>query len=292
MIVFNTLLLNGLGNRLFQIAAAHGHAKKMDTEAWLCDFGYADYLRGPFNIKVNTDQEMHVFKGIPHVRYKENSYLYSALPSHKNIILTGYFQNENYFSHCRDEILSMFHPNESFLTYLKSDELYRKIKLYKNSISIHIRRGDYIKLRSVFAQLDGKYYCNALMHIRNRICLHEPTLVVVFSDGSPSEIEFIFSVCRKLGFENVVASENRKDITDMMLMSCCRHHIIANSSFSWWGAYLSHNFTSLHDDLVEKPKLIVGPKIWFTEIFCNSYQFRVKPEFCTPMCSNWIKVSI
>lgn len=290
MIVFNSLLQNGLGNRLFQIAAASAHALKMNTLAWLCDFEYQNYFTGPFFIKVNTDFEQRIFGGTEHTVYQEEFYKYKKIPESRNLILRGYFQNERYFSDFKSNILKMFSPNEAFLSLLKSDELFRKILLHKNSISIHIRRGDYVKLHHVFNPLDANYYCNALIHIRNRICLHEPSLVVIFSDGHADERKFIFSVCKKLGFEVAIFSENRKDITDMMLMACCRHHVIANSSFSWWGAYLSANFNSLHELTEEHKKIIVGPKKWFTQEFCNQYQAGINSLDCNPMPKDWHRV--
>lgn len=290
MIVVNNLMQNGIGNRLFMIAAAFSHAEKMKTEAWLCDFEYQDYLRGPFHCCVNDDINQCIYKGDYHSTYRENSYLYQKLPEKKNLILNGYFQNEKYFSENKEKILQLFYPNDNFISLLKDDDIYRQILLYKNSISLHIRRGDYIKLDGVFIQLGSDYYSRALIHIRNRIALHEPCLVVIFTDGKRDEISFIFEVCRKLGFSTVVVSESRKDILDLMLMACCRHHIIANSTFSWWGAYLSENFIDLHLYSDNYKKIIVCPKVFFTQQFCDDYQNRISAQNCTPYLSSWQRV--
>lgn len=290
MIIVNTLQKDGLGNRLFMIAAAIAHAARMKTEAWLCDFGYQDYFTGPFNIKVNTDVEQCIFKGEFHSVYKEEGYVFKKLPDKKNLILNGYWQNENYFVDYKNEILHHFFPNDNFLALIKNDDFFRQILLHKNSISLHIRRGDYKGLQSVFPQLSSDYYSRALIHIRNRISLHEPSLVVIFTDGMRDEISFIFEVCRKLGFSTLVLSENRKDIFDMMLMACCRHHIVANSTFSWWGAYLSANFLSLHDFLPAENKIVVSPRYFFTQDFCNGYQGGISNLECTPYLPCWHKV--
>ena len=110
----------------------------------------------------------------------------------------------------------------------------------KNTVSLHIRRGDYVNLSDHHLLLDISYYKNAVNMFKNI------EKVVVFSD----DIEW----CKEnLDIKNTEFIENETDIVDLYLMSQCTHNIIANSSFSWWGAWLNKNDN----------KKVIAPKKWF-----------------------------
>jgi hypothetical protein len=118
----------------------------------------------------------------------------------------------------------------------------------------------------------------------------------VFSNASDfAEIKFIEQIAKNLEFENIIFSDKRKNILDMYLMAACRYHIVANSSFSWWGAYLSELFEDMHKFLDygnNYEKICVAPSKWFTDEFCNTFHGGVSPEICTPVLNSWVKVHV
>ena len=134
------------------------------------------------------------------------------------------------------------------------------------SVSLHIRRGDYLsdlKVSKVHGMCDIEYYQKAISYLSSRI---QDPVVYVFSD----DIEW----CKKnLGFlKNKVFIDNTKTaIEDLELMRNCDHNIIANSTFSWWGAWLNEN-----DD-----KIVVAPRKWF---------FSERMQHLTPVPTEWMKI--
>ena len=180
--------------------------------------------------------------------------------------LIGFWQSELFFQDCKDVIKSDF----EFITYPSTQnmETYQEINETKSSISLHIRRGDYLEEKhlSIFASCSQDYYKNAVLSIAERC--HNSPRVFVFSDD-PEWVKGNF----KLPFPTKVISNNSSDnaIEDLRLMSACKHHVIANSSFSWWGAWLGKN----------KNKIIIAPKYWFSS-----------PKYSNPdiYCNNWIRI--
>lgn len=159
--------------------------------------------------------------------------------------LDGYFQSENYFSN----ILTIIRNDFKFRCNFDSEnaEIANLIKT-KNSVSVHVRKGDYIN-NNFYADCTYKYYHSA---------------IELISSKSPNPFFFIFSDDIKWA---KTIFNNRKDVrfitnnpgfksqNDMRLMSLCRHHINANSSFSWWGSFLSDY----------KDGITIAPKIWFRD---------------------------
>jgi len=153
-----------------------------------------------------------------------------------NIDLFGYYQSEKYFKHIEVEIRNEFTFKNELIELCS--EFIKENFVYKDVISLHIRRGDYVSNPNHPVQ-DIEYYRRAL----NKL----PDLpVIVFSDDPDwcNQQEF-FSL------ERFAISEGNTTDTDMCLMSLCQYHIIANSSFSWWGAWLA------------KSNQVIAPKKWF-----------------------------
>lgn len=192
-------------------------------------------------------------KKIPHSScyYKEpHFHVDSALFKNKrDLYIEGYWQSEKYFSEYRDELLQLF---------TLKDEIHGETQLYKEnidkieSVSLHIRRGDYItdhKTNNYHGICSVDYYRDAVeMIIRN---ISDPHFFI-FSDDldwAKENLDFI---------DNITFVEIQKNIPDheeMYLMSICKHNIIANSSFSWWGAWLNQN----------TDKIVIAPKKWFND---------------------------
>ena len=197
---------------------------------------------------------------------KDHIYDNTIIDSKNNSYLNGYWQSEKYFSSIREVLLKDFTPknpinqlNASY--YLKCFQ--------KNTVSIHIRRGDYVNIESNLTyhgvcSLD--YYYEAISYLQNLI--NGELKLIVFTDDLNWVNDNFKPTCT---FESITGNNNENSFYDMYLMSKCHHNIVANSSFSWWGAWLNNN----------PDKKVIAPKIWFATNEINSNQ--VVPE-------SWIRL--
>lgn len=160
----------------------------------------------------------------------------------RDSFLEGYFQVARYYEPIRDELLGCFAIRD-IPAHIRSrgDELSSC-----DSVSLHVRRGDYLKLRNVFQLCDAAYYECAARHVSERV---QNPHYFVFSD----DITWCRENLNLPAIEFVETAEPNRPELDMYLMSCCRHNIIANSSFSWWGAWLNRH----------RDRIVVAPKRWF-----------------------------
>lgn len=243
MLAFNHLgKLGRLGNQMFQYASLRGIAANRGY-----DFGIP-----PSNFRdVWNDHQLFEVFDLPHlpkdnVKYldmgcapvaKERSFefdelLFNQCPNEISIV--GFFQSEKYFSKIKESIIEDF----TFKSHILNP-CYEMISSLEKPISLHIRRTDYLTDQNHTA-LDFDYYDEALKNF------DENRPVIVFSDDSDwCKNQKVFSSDRFL------ISENTDNSIDMCLMSLCSAHIIANSSFSWWGAWLS------------KSEKVIAPSTWF-----------------------------
>jgi hypothetical protein len=241
MISFNNLgNLGRLANQMFQYASLKGIAKNRGYDFAIPPrevFGSRDdnvknsdiILYDLFDLesvnKISLTQQPTIQERVHHF----DKELFDTCPD--NVDLLGYFQTEKYFKHIEDEIRSDFTFKEDLLELCKSF-------IYEDTISLHIRRGDYV-LNPNHPVQPMSYYEQALAEL--------PELpVIIFSDDSEwCKEQELFSDDRF-----IVAEGNSTDC-DLCLMSLCKYHIIANSSFSWWGAWLANS------------KKVIAPKNWF-----------------------------
>jgi hypothetical protein len=166
------------------------------------------------------------------------------LPSH--VYLIGYFQSERYFKPIEEELRKEF----AFKTppSRENEKLLEKIQ-DTQSVSLHVRRGDYAldpRVNRHHGLCDLKFYQNAIEEIARRV---DRPHFFVFSDDIPWVKNHL-----QIGFDAVYVTNNqgKKSYEDLRLMSSCRHHIIANSSFSWWGAWLNPR----------ADKIVFAPRKW------------------------------
>ena len=147
----------------------------------------------------------------------------------------GFFQTEKYFSDIRNQLLNDFMINKPLSK--QNREMLEQI-ISTNSVSVHFRRGDYTKARvaKVFGSCSENYYKNAIKLIAENT--KEPLTLFVFSDDiawAKHNIKFNY----KTIFVDI--NSGKQGIFDLILMKNCKHNVIANSSFSWWGAWLNEN---------------------------------------------------
>lgn len=276
--------MGGLGNQLFQYAAAKTLALKHNTDLKL-DVSFLEAMHE--NAHTKRELELHYFQTSFHKATSEEIQLFNKptffkkivnkyFPFHpgnfyyakekgfeydqsfksfpQNTYLEGFWQSEKYFSEIRSVLLKELVLKE------KSGERINDVLhqiLGSNAVSIHIRRGDYItnKNASEFhGNLSMEYYYEALSLIAKRIAHPK---VFVFSD----DIEWV-KMNFNTRYECVFVDFNtaQTSVWDLYLMSACKHNIIANSSFSWWGAWLNQ-----HQD-----KVVIGPKQWFASKSLNT----------------------
>jgi Glycosyl transferase family 11 len=272
---------SGLGNQLFQFAAGLYYARQygaglamtVDPLRGQVSHGYArPFLLSHFNIRVQTRSEtfsdrlavndreslrpvaaaMRRALGIQVVRERiDQRYVFlgdlEIGKGIRTVYLTGYWQ-----THCIPDAiagalrpqLQLRHPPEG-----RNLELMNQIAASRNPVSLHIRRGDYTLAAEGNIALPMSYYDRVIQLLRGRV--DDPTFFVFSDDigfakaNLPARLRTVF----------VDHNDDHTSHEDLRLMSACRHHIIANSSFSWWGAWLN-----------QRPdKLVFAPKHWLLQ---------------------------
>lgn len=163
----------------------------------------------------------------------------------KNVYFEGYWQSEKYFINIKEKIIKEFNFPE--ITEQKNISILEKIE-QRNSISIHIRRGDYLNNTLYSNICNTRYYKKAINYIESKI--DNPIFFIFSNDINWCKENFYFEEAYFVDW-NIGKSSFR----DMQLMSLCKHNIIANSSFSWWGAWLNDN----------KEKIVVAPTKWLND---------------------------
>lgn len=275
-----TVLIGGLGNQMFQCASAYALASKLDSQmafdiSILKNDPIRNFALGPFNIPatlIETEIEnLSWFKklvmGIPSKikNYKEQKdfvFDENFLKQKDPIRLNGYWQNPRYFDALREEVVKLFHFKLSGSAKTWED----KILSSHHSVSLHVRRGDYISnqhTNTVHGTCSLAYYQEALKIIKNQLATDFTTFI--FSDD-PEWCQTNFDFV-----DDKVVMPIIGDVEDLTLMSRCQHNIIANSSYSWWAAYLN-NFEN---------KNVVAPLKWFNEADHNTEELTPK---------NWIRI--
>jgi hypothetical protein len=257
--ITNNLLNKGgrLGNQMFQYANLLGVKYKLGYDIHLTKNQIdTSMLVESFDLKecVLLDVE-EIYNN---ETYLENCHCFdpNVFKVDDNTNLRGYFQTEKYFSHCADVVKKEFTFKESIVS--NCEILLKELK-NKNLVSIHVRRTDYLSLTHIHGKFNLDYYKQAI-----DLFTEPNTFFVVVSDD--------INWCKNnFQYENFIFSNGDTNF-DLCLQSKCNHHIISNSTFSWWGAWLGEN----------KNKKVVAPKKWFSDSFEYSY-VDIVPY-------NWIKI--
>jgi len=243
--VVATNIHGGLGNTMFQIAT--GYSKSLDESSnFIVDL--TEHYNGhqPMTKYTNTIFRKINFSSekIPYEIYSVGSFHYCELPNfNRNIKLSGYFQSEKYFKKNRKKILELFECDDKVKQKLLTNF---KDVLNTKTCSIHIRRGDYLHLNNYHPVLPLDYYKDAYNIIG------EDSTYLIFSDDiefCKNQFEFI---------KNKIFIQNLEDYEELYLMSFCDNNIIANSSFSWWGAWLN-----------KKENIVISPRKWFGSAYSS-----------------------
>ncbi len=267
-----TKLIGGLGNQMFQYAAGRRVSYVRNTELKLDITSYKNqvgitprkYALHVFNIQENfaSESEIRKFKKNSSILkfFEKNTYVKekhfhfnpSILNTGDNSYLEGYWSSEKYFKDIENIIRKEFTLKNK--PDVSNQKMIGQIKNC-NSVSIHIRRSDYVfdeKTNKYHGVCDLKYYYRSVDYLANKI---KNPYFFIFSDD-PLWVKH--NLILKHPHAHIDYNIGKQDHEDMRLMSYCRHNIIANSSFSWWGAWLNKN------------KIVIAPKKWFKEPSINT----------------------
>lgn len=217
-------LMGGFGNQLFQIAALTGLSCKHDEPAkypkWENSkyFGFEKF----FNYGVDFN---NLFE------HNQKDFHYYERPFQAGTLYKGYYQSSKFFEGFDDVIKADFSLKKEYEVYPR-----------ENSCSIHVRRGDYLTLQQFHPVQTMRYFNQAINIVKTMT--NDDIYFYVFSDDMPW--------CKEnFKVDNLTFVEGQDMIYDFSMMKNCNHHIISNSSFSWWTSYLSN------------PGLVVAPARWF-----------------------------
>jgi hypothetical protein len=251
-----TQIIGGLGNQLFQysIGRAIAHRTHDDLYLRVVHIG-RQFMLDKFNLSgiysaPSNEQQLHFIT--------EQTFPFDPrIVNESNCFLRGYWQTEKYFTDIRDillkEITLRERPSSAYNTM--------KSNMGDNSVCIHVRRGDYLGLEHIYAQIPIDYYINAVRELDNRtgsnIYYH------IFSDDMKWCAETLVTHLNavfpdKIFLPGEIHGANAWET--LMVMASCKHFIVTNSTFSWWGAWLGQS----------PDKVVICPDKWFTDVKLDS----------------------
>lgn len=299
MIIVN--IKNGLGNQMFQYAFGKVLEWKYDTLL------YFDLLRN--EIESSLQIELNVFNIVPIIeakpanrdkympfsvrKFRDNKqyikYIYfkirrkyhrsklitepypsQFMPVFNNIELKrdyyflGFWQNSKYFIGYEDKIRELFQPKDK--SVLESNIALEIRNSTMDTVSVHFRRGDYLT-SSFIAPVSMDYYAEAIELVTAK--LSNPFFYIFTDEPEWVQNNFIL----KYPFEIIIGNTGNNAYIDILLMCKCKSHIMANSSFSWWGAWLDSN----------PNKIVIAPKKWYANAEIDKFTFEITPD-------EWIRI--
>lgn len=285
-------IMAGLGNQMFQYATARALALHRNTDLYLDISSYMDmadvdtprsYELDVYNINASIANDELLSSVLPteavRTKYvdrwkeivgrgsiwtyleKHHGYNPELLNTPKNVYISGWWQCPKYFQDIRSQLLKEFEPvnapNEKNTDYIQK-------ALSCNSISLHVRRGDYVSNKNAFSHhglAPIEYYTLAIEHFKSTV---DSPVFFVFSDD--------LDWCKNNlplpeGSIYVDGNGGASAYEDIRIMRSCKHAVIANSSFSWWGAWLNNN----------PSKVVIAPRVWLQNEEANA-QIDIVPE--------------
>lgn len=280
----NTIkVMGGLGNQMFQFAL-YKEMEQMGKDVAL-DLTWYKTNSNPdmnfglsvFDVKYNLssikrkyiiDNANLFHRIIRNLRFSYNIYFEKQNGIYDERVLTvnnrfieGYWQSEKYFIQHKDIIKAAYQYKGK---WSEKNTAYRSAIHDTNSVSIHVRLGDYVNQKSSYGGIcTSNYYASSIQYLKEN--LENPHFYIFTNDVETCKK--IFEDEKKVTF--VEGNFGTTSFFDMLLMSECKHHIIANSSFSWWGAYLS-----------SYKGITIAPSVWMNDT-----------EMHDVYCENWIRIS-
>lgn len=274
-------LMGGLGNQLFQIFTSISYAIDNNIDYQILEFK-DDKVSPLDNISPRNTYWNNILKNLYNKTIKkipQNIYIYNeplfeykSLPviteKYNNYLFFGYFQSYKYFQNNLDKLVNLLKLDDIKKSYENNHD-------YKNTISLHFRIGDYINLQTHHPVLSVDYYINALKKLIIDTKRDNWNVLYFYEKKDKAIIEKNIEILKtkypKLNFIEIDLELD--DWEQMLCMTYCSHNIIANSTFSWWGAYLNTN-----------DKRVYYPDTWFGSAMGDK---NLKDLFL----DDWIEVS-
>jgi len=269
-------LQGGLGNQLFQIFCLIGYSLRYNKKFILPEFLPSSNKRKTYWKNIFSNLHRHVYDNksngnIFPLIYKEKSFHFDDISNfNKPLLLKGYFQSHLYFENHFDKICNIIN-----LKGLQRN-IRNKYLNCNDAIALHFRLGDYKTLQHAFCILSNDYYIDSIKHILKSTPL--PVSSILYACEKEDDvlilerITIMEALFPTLQFHKI--DNNLEDWEQLLLMSVCKHNIIANSSFSWWGAYLNNN----------KEKIVCYPSIWFKG------ELKKKSNLKDMFPEQWVKI--
>ena len=269
--------MGGLGNQLFQIFSGISYAFENNINFKIIRTKFDKV--SPLDNKSLRPTYWHNFfiniskftcDNINTLTYNEPTFTYNKIPNiNKDFKIHGYFQSPKYFQNYYNSIIELIGLDK------QKAEIREKYKEYFSNkvMSLHFRIGDYTKKPDYHVILNTKYYIDALKFIleKDNTC---DTILYFNEEQDNNTVENMINNIKKsypqLNF--IQCSYEIEDWEQLLLMSLCNHNILANSTFSWWGAYFNIN----------PKKIVCYPSVWFGQK-CNNSTRDLFPE-------NWVKI--
>jgi hypothetical protein len=281
-------VMGGLGNQLFMIFAtlAYGiqHNVKVVFPKQNCYYDpnrptYWDTFLPELKIFTTENPENQVTEEqrAAFATYGEQGFGYRPFPDfgEQNICLLGYFQSPQYFAPVQSAIYQIINLSD------KKRDVQNKHPQYfaenKTTISMHFRMGDYKSKRYYHPVMNYEYFEQALQHIVTKDSFVNGGRVLYLCEREDND--FVEGHIRRLQglhptVEFLKVDDQIPDYEQLLIMSCCSHNIMANSTFSWWGAYLNEN----------PAKIVCYPSVWFGEYYEHTHDFNAM------MLPEWVKI--
>lgn len=284
-------LLGGLGNQMFQYALACSiKAHQPDSEVLLdlhCFKGYHKHngyeIDKIFHPRFKAARLIDIAKiAYPYCSYNAWRIGSRVLPTRRSMIIEdlketvdtsilsldgdfyydGYWQSEEYFKDIRDSILKEF----AFPPFDERNQKCANNIMSTNSVSIHVRRGDFLNHPLYKDICTLQYYEEAI----KKVCSIAPIdHIVIFSNDIAWCKDHLTAFLQNKKTTYIDWNKGQQSFNDIHLMSLCKHNIVANSSFSWWGAWLNQN----------PNKIVISPHVWDNSGSASS-----------PICNDWIRI--
>jgi len=273
--------MGGFGNQLFQIFTTLAYAIEYNKKIV---FPFSEYLYIGNKRKTYWKTLLNNILGFTtyyknngyenldkFITYKEPGFKYDKITGFDsdNIILDGYFQSYKYFNNHSDTFFKIINLEQQKRDLLKKEPFKTtddEDSIKYHNISMHFRIGDYKNLQDFHPIMPYEYYNAALSNImKNKINNNHSVFFMVYYFCEADDINSVKKIINRLQdeypkIEFIKIDNNYEDWEQVLLMSCCNDNIIANSTFSWWGAYFNENID----------KIVCYPYIWFGKKICDT----------------------
>ena len=250
-------LMGGLANQMFQIAKAKTEGFIHDIPVYFEPKSFTPMEGNNTNVYINNIFRNIEFKDnlIFQKSYDEHSWGYNEIDYtyDSSVMFKGYYQSSKNFKNYSEKIKNLFLPTEEFKQKLMT--LYPLI-FEKNSVSIHIRRGDYLTISDILPVIGKSYIDKSLKSIGKY-----SNIFIFTNDKDWAE--------KNLDYDKCTIVTDLNDYEDLWAISLCNHNIMSNSSFSWWGSYLNKN----------KNQKVCVPSIWFGPKGEQNYKDIYEPKW-------------